>query len=265
MRCAARGAVHAEPTCALSTHVTAVCKWRALPSIPQPRPRAARVRRRQGARACGIVYALSRDDAEVVAAYLRARPRGVRVGQAAPARCQRLLRPRRPGGPTACARAAAQEGCRARHAPPHPRPLGSLQPAGRGPLREPRARRLAGSRQRWLCPATSGETARAGRQDQGGLRAHHYHAGMSATQRVVVQNRWRAGDLQALPWGSPSVSRRLRPCCAGPAHVGWAARPSCRGLSAPHPRPSRAGRPARVMTPRSLPAFLDGHARLCVG
>ena len=36
-------------------------------------------------------------------------------------------------------------------------------------------------------------------QVEGRLKAHHYHAGMSSKQRVTVQNRWRAGELQVGP------------------------------------------------------------------
>lgn len=36
-------------------------------------------------------------------------------------------------------------------------------------------------------------------QEQGGLRAQHYHAGMTPAQRIDVQNRWRCGKLQVLP------------------------------------------------------------------
>ncbi|KAK9835234.1 hypothetical protein WJX81_007757 [Elliptochloris bilobata] len=61
--------------------------------------------KRQGNHACGIVYALSRDDSEVVAAYLR---------------------------------------------------------------------------------------------NEGGLRAQHYHAGMTPSQRINVQNRWRCGAVQVV-------------------------------------------------------------------
>lgn len=34
-------------------------------------------------------------------------------------------------------------------------------------------------------------------QDEGGLRAQHYHAGMTPAQRISVQNRWRCGAVQA--------------------------------------------------------------------
>lgn len=40
-------------------------------------------------------------------------------------------------------------------------------------------------------------------QEEGGLRAQHYHAGMTPKQRIDVQNRWRSGGLQVLPEAAP--------------------------------------------------------------
>jgi len=95
------------------------------------------------------------------------------------------------------------------------------------------------------------EAARPGRQDAGGLLAHHYHAGMSATQRVAVQNRWRAGDLQARPGGpaqrvaapAPAL-RRARPRQAGPRALS----PTPQNIERWLPRPSYdAQKPALLL------------------
>ena len=53
-------------------------------------------------------------------------------------------------------------------------------------------------------------------QDGGGLRAQHYHAGMTASQRISAQNRWRCGAVQARASPTSPTSIHLHACTLAP-------------------------------------------------
>lgn len=58
-----------------------------------------------------------------------------------------------------------------------------------------RAQHWSGGQGRTREPPTSWD---AWAQDEAGIAAHQYHAGMTPRQRVDVQNRWRHGGLQVV-------------------------------------------------------------------
>ena len=60
------------------------------------------------------------------------------------------------------------------------------------------AHRGSPSAPRAACLARSARKSINSAQDEGGVAAHHYHAGMTPRQRVDVQNRWRSGELQVV-------------------------------------------------------------------
>ena len=51
-------------------------------------------------------------------------------------------------------------------------------------------------------------------QEEGGIRAEHYHGGSTPKERMRVQNAWRAGTIQVQSSAAQPRPDLLAACCA---------------------------------------------------